>query len=88
MYEVKFKNHAIKKLSKTRSEVYTNIFNTLAKFCQNPLSKEFNTTKLKTWDAFRLRVGEHRIIYTIDHKAKIISIQEIEDRKNIYKKKK
>lgn len=41
--------------------------------------------KLKGEDKYRLRVGDFRVIYTVDEKQKIISIYRIRHRKDIYR---
>ena len=40
----------------------------------------------KISNLFRLRVGDYRILYTIDEAVKIISIENIDNRGDIYKR--
>ena len=42
--------------------------------------------KLKGFDLYRLRVGNYRILYCIDETIKIITITNIDNRGDIYKK--
>lgn len=44
-----------------------------------------NSKKLQGQDGWRLRVGSYRVIYTIDTKAKEITILRVGDRKMIYR---
>ncbi|MFA6570793.1 MAG: type II toxin-antitoxin system RelE/ParE family toxin [Bacteroidota bacterium] len=39
------------------------------------------------YDCFRVKVGDYRILYTIEPKELIITILDIAHRKDIYKKK-
>jgi len=41
--------------------------------------------KLTAEEGYRIRSGEHRIVYRIDDKAKIVYIYRIKHRKNVYK---
>ncbi len=42
--------------------------------------------KLKGKDKFRLRVGNYRVLYMIDDRKRIITIENIDNRGDIYKK--
>ena len=44
-----------------------------------------NSKKLKESIGYRLRVGDYRILYTVDNIIQIIEIYKIGHRKNIYK---
>ena len=53
------------------------------KLKENP--RPFGAIKLKGWNLYRIRVGDYRILYTINDKDKIIEIIAIGHRKDIYK---
>lgn len=42
--------------------------------------------KLKGVEMFRLRVGNYRILYTIDENVRVITIENIDNRGNVYKR--
>lgn len=42
--------------------------------------------KLQGYNMYRMRVGNMRVLYTIDDAIKIISVEEIDNRGDIYKK--
>ena len=44
------------------------------------------TEKLKSRSGFRISVGDYRVIYSVDDRKKLISVLDIGDRKNVYKK--
>ena len=44
-----------------------------------------NSKKLHNRDGYRLRVGDYRIIYEVNWKEKIIFIQRIAHRQDVYK---
>ncbi|GKH34107.1 type II toxin-antitoxin system RelE/ParE family toxin [Muricomes sp. OA1] len=42
--------------------------------------------KLKGYDLYRMRIGNVRVIYSINKEVKIINIENIDNRGDIYKK--
>lgn len=44
-----------------------------------------NSKKLQGQENYRLRVGSFRVIYTIDTKAKEVTVLRVADRKTIYR---
>ncbi|MBI3560031.1 type II toxin-antitoxin system RelE/ParE family toxin [Candidatus Gottesmanbacteria bacterium] len=44
-----------------------------------------NSKKLQGQDSYRLRVGSFRVIYTVDTKAKELTVLRVADRKTIYR---
>lgn len=42
--------------------------------------------KLKGQEMYRLRVGNYRILYTTDEKIKIITVENIDNRGDVYKR--
>lgn len=42
--------------------------------------------KLKGSDLFRVRVGNYRILYTIDDGIKVITVENIDNRGDVYKR--
>ncbi|MBM2815383.1 MAG: type toxin-antitoxin system mRNA interferase toxin, RelE/StbE family [Ignavibacteria bacterium] len=47
-----------------------------------------NSKKLIGFDCYRVRVGDYRILYTVNAKEFNITILDINNRKDVYKKKK
>ncbi len=50
------------------------------------LPKGTDIKRLQGYDLFRLRVGTIRVIYSIDEEMKIINIENIGNREDIYKR--
>ena len=82
MYKVDFTTSAHKQYKKLPMDISIRIFNGLAEFANNPTTTLVK--KLKGIDGFRLRIGDYRIIYTIDHKKEVIRITSISHRKKAY----
>jgi mRNA interferase RelE/StbE len=41
--------------------------------------------RLKGREEFRIRVGDHRILYTIEHKSRVVTISAIGHRREVYR---
>lgn len=85
MYKVDFTPQAEDDLSRSDQTIAKRISNKIEWLCQNIgyINSEPLTGKFK--GKFKLRVGDWRIIYSIEHSARIITIYAIEHRSRIYK---
>jgi mRNA interferase RelE/StbE len=84
LYKFIIKNSAKKELQRLPKELRRSIFFRLKDISENPLLKD--TKKLKPKDHYyRVRVGDHRIIYRFIPEIREILILRIRHRKNVYK---
>ncbi len=83
MFELEWKKGAIIQLNNLESSVSNRIFKKVETLKENPFSKDIK--RLKGENAFRLRVGDYRIIFEVDINKKLISILRLGHRRNIYK---
>lgn len=81
-YKVKLKQKAIKALIRINEPHYSNIKEALYKLAENPRPNGY--IKLKGKEAYRIRVGNYRIIYDIFDHILIVDVIEIGHRKDIY----
>ena len=82
MYEIIIDKHVLKKIEKLPKEVQSRIFNALERIRIRP---EAYVTKLVGEQAYKLRVGDYRIILDIQKDKLIILVINVGHRKNIYK---
>ena len=80
-YKIVFQKAAIKFLKKQDQKTPERSLSTLTQLPQGTDIK-----KLKGLDMYRMRVGNMRILYLIDDTIKIISIENIDNRGNVYKR--
>lgn len=80
MYNIEWKEHALQNIEKLESSIARRIIKKVEELSENPFSKDIK--KLKGRDDFRLRVGDYRIIFSIE--KNIIQILKVGHRKNIY----
>lgn len=82
-YTLFIKPSAKKELFALEKDILQKIDQVIMKLKENP--RPFGAIKLKGWNLYRIRVGDYRILYTINDKDKIIEIIAIGHRKDIYK---
>ena len=82
MYELKYRQKAIKALSKINEPHYTAIIAAIDKLVENPRPHGYK--KLTGRNGYRLRAGTYRIIYDIFDKELVIEIVNIGVRGKIY----
>ena len=81
MFNIEWKENAIKELAKLERNLNSRIYKKV-----NSLKENFNSVdikRLQNSDLFRLRVGDYRVLFEIE--KNIIIILKISNRKNIYK---
>lgn len=82
-YKVVLSKKAQKSLDKLPDTIADPIFDEILLLEHNP--RPFGYKKLKGRDAFRIRVGNYRIIYEIFETELVIDIINLGHRKDIYK---
>ncbi len=80
MYDIEWKEQALQEIEKLESSIARRIIKKVEELSENPFSKDIK--RLKGCDDFRLRVGDYRIIFSIEQD--IIQILKVGHRKNIY----
>ncbi len=81
MFKAEWTEKAIDELNKLETTISSRIIKKIDKLLINPYS--INIKRLKGIDAFRLRVGDYRVIFEVN--SNIILILKVGHRKNIYK---
>lgn len=84
MYKITFSRTAHKQFKKLPISIYSRIFNAIGSLMNDPTIQTLDITKLTDQDGYRLRVGDYRILYTINHKEKEIYIESVAHRREAY----
>jgi len=83
-YIVKFTSHAARSFHKLSREVQTRLSPSIESLKENP--RPPGSEKLKgANDAYRIRVGDYRILYEVKDKELIVYIIEAGHRREVYK---
>jgi mRNA interferase RelE/StbE len=82
-YTLLFLRRAQKELSKVPLEYLDNISSEIEKLSENPCIE--GAKKLVARSGWRIRIGNFRVIYEIDHRGKTVTVIHIGMRKDIYR---
>ena len=82
-YTILIERYAQKQIMKLDKKIIPVIKTAIASLADNP--KPHGYKKLKGEDAYRIRVGDYRIIYEIDDGKIIVTVVSVGHRKDIYK---
>ena len=77
-YRIIIENKATKEADKIPLKYRTAIDDTILSFALNPRPR--NAIKLTDRNGYRIRVGNYRILYTIDDEAKVVVVYRIKIR--------
>jgi mRNA interferase RelE/StbE len=84
MYQLRLEKRATKALKKISEPVKSRIINALEEIIQDPFSGDIKALQGEWKGFYRRRVGDFRIIYSVDSDIKIVSVESIVDRKDAY----
>jgi len=82
-YTVLIERYAQKQIMKLDKKIIPVIKASIADLADNP--RPYGYKKLKGEDAYRIRVGDYRVIYEIDDGKIIVTVVSVGHRKDIYK---
>lgn len=81
MYKIVFQKAALKFLKKQDRKTQERLLKAI-----NQLPDGTDIKKLQGLEMYRMRVGDMRVLYTIDEIVMIISIENIDNRGDVYKR--
>ncbi len=85
MYTISIKPSALKELSKLPKATVKKAEKAISALAENPRPDGVKKLKGSEEDLYRIRVGDYRIIYSIEEEIKIVDILKIGHRKDIYR---
>jgi len=83
IYTILVERYAQKQILKLDKKVIPLIKTAIASLSENP--RPYGYKKLKGEEAYRIRVGDYRIIYEIDNDKIIVTVVSVGHRKEVYK---
>lgn len=84
MYKITIKKTAAKELNELPDKIAASITTAIFQLAENPRPAGCKKLKGKKTEFWRIRIGDYRVIYTIDEGIKIIDIQKVGHRKDVY----
>jgi mRNA interferase RelE/StbE len=82
-YQVIVERQIVKKIKKLSLSIQTNIYNVIAALEENP--RPVGSKKLQGAEAWRIRVGDYRIVYEIQDDILIVTVVNVGHRRDVYK---
>jgi mRNA interferase RelE/StbE len=83
-YEVRFRKSAEKDLCRLDSAIQRRVLKAAEALADEP--RPAGCKKLHgSEDAYRVRVGDYRIVYTLDDAVRIVAIERIRHRREVYR---
>ena len=83
MYTVFIERYAQKQIAKLDKKIIPTVKDAIAGLAFNPRPHGYK--KLKGEEAYRIRIGDYRIIYEIEDDKIIVTVVSVGHRKDIYK---
>ena len=84
MYTIVVTEYAIRQLKKLPPQVVQKLKEAIATLASEP--RPHNHIKLTGIDAYRIRMGNYRIVYEINDAVLVVVVVEVSDRKETYRK--
>jgi mRNA interferase RelE/StbE len=84
MYSIVFIRSAEKELEKLPNAVFKKISPEIDKLATNPRPHGVKKLKGNREHLWRIRVGDYRVIYSIEDVVKIVEIRKIGNRRDVY----
>lgn len=82
-YRIEIKKSALKELSQIPQPYNKKIIEAIDELAVNP--RPAGCKKLKGSEAYRIRVSDYRVVYTIEDVIRLIEILRVRHRKDVYK---
>jgi mRNA interferase RelE/StbE len=82
-WRIAFARTAEKELAKLSAEMRLRIGRAIRALENNPIPS--SAKRLKGQEEFRLRVGDYRVLYTLDHKTSLLIVSSIGHRREVYR---
>jgi mRNA interferase RelE/StbE len=84
VFRIEYSRDALKALLRMPSNMARLIRTKVEQLAADPFAPNNNVKRLKGMDAFRLRVGDWRVVYEIDRRMIVIFVIRIGPRSSVY----
>ena len=82
-WRVAFARSAERELSKLSNEMQVRVGRVVRGLEADPFPA--TAKRLKGREEFRIRVGDYRVLYTVEHKSRLVTISAIGHRREVYR---
>jgi len=85
MYSTQIHRDADRALRSIPTDIQKLIVSRINLVARDPMAKNNNVKALEGRDGFRLRVGDYRVLYELNHRSRILHVLDIGHRKEVYR---
>jgi mRNA interferase RelE/StbE len=85
MYKIRISNRVVKEIDDLPNSAFIRVDDIIQNLKIQP--RPFGSIKLTDIEGYRIKVGDYRILYTINDTVKEIEIFKVINRKEVYRKK-
>ena len=85
MYKILIKPSALKEISRLPNPIIKRIGKAIDDLAKEPRPDGVKKLKGQDENVYRIRVGDYRVVYVIDDEIKIINVNRVGHRKDIYR---
>ena len=83
MYRVTILRRAQKELGALAGEAYTRIRDAIGGLAEDP--RPPGCLKLTGRDAWRIRIGDYRVVYEVDDRVRLVTVLHVGHRRDVYR---
>lgn len=83
MYQLEISHNAHRQINKLQAATQERINSAIVRLADNP--RPAGVKKLIAREGYRIRVGDYRILFTIDDEAQVVTIYRVMSRGEVYR---
>ncbi|MBI2836525.1 MAG: type II toxin-antitoxin system RelE/ParE family toxin [Chloroflexi bacterium] len=83
MYRLEVSHNAHRQIARLPAQTQERVNRAIAGLAENP--RPPGAKKLTAGDGYRVRVGDYRILYQVDDRAKVVIIYRVRSRGDVYR---
>jgi mRNA interferase RelE/StbE len=84
MFDIRYSKQAVDFLESAEKKLITRILKKIETLKENPVQHDSKVVEGYNEKLFRIRVGDYRILYEVDHKKNQLGIVKIDKRSKVY----
>ncbi|OOG22756.1 addiction module toxin RelE [Thioalkalivibrio denitrificans] len=85
MYRIEYKRPARKALQRMPSDAAARFLRAFEALAEDPERRDLDITPMQGRPGFRLRIGQWRALYTLEHERLVILVVQVGARGDVYK---
>ena len=83
-YDVEYTRDALRQFASLPVDMQEKVAKKLARLAEEP-TKAANVKALKGEEGYRLRVGDYRVVYYLEHKKLLVVVVRVAHRREVYR---